>query len=101
MTNPNVTVATGALRQEATVWDEQSAALQALRSMVEGLRMTDLEAGMFIAMVHAYTRVVDVVSGRCGEGVQRTAEIGSTLRQVADVYDTEEQGNLHRMTGLY
>lgn len=101
MTNPNVAVATDALRQEATIWTDQSDTLQLIKGKVEGLRMTGLEAGMFILMVDAYTQVVDVVIGRCSEGVQRTSEIASALRQVADVYDTEEKSNVHRMTGLY
>jgi hypothetical protein len=101
VTNPNVTVATAAIRQEATTWDEQSVKLQALQAKVEGLRLSGLEAGIFGSMVRAYTQVVNVVSGRCGEGAQRTSEIASALRQVADIYDAEEEGNVHRLTGLY
>jgi uncharacterized protein YukE len=99
--SPNVSVATEALRKEAGVWEQQADTLQTLTGRVEGLRMTGLESGMFYLILDAYTQVVDVVSGRCGEGAQRTSEIATTLRHVADTYDEEEQRNLHRMTGLY
>src|SRR3954451_3782919 len=100
MTNPNVAVATGAIRHEAATWDEQSTRLQALQAKVEGLALHGVEAGIFGAMVVADGRMVTVVSGRTGAGAQRTAEVAAALRHVADVYDAEEQGNVHRITGL-
>jgi hypothetical protein len=101
MTNPNITVATDALRKEASVWERQSDTLQTLTNKVEGLRLTGLEAGMFVMILDAYTQVVDVVTGRCAEGVQQTDQISTTLRQIADTYDEEERRNMHHLTGLY
>jgi hypothetical protein len=95
-----ISVATAALRAEADVWRQQSEVLAGVAAAAEGLRMTSVEAGIFFVLVRAYTQVVDVVSGRCAEGVDRTGEIASTLRQVADVYDQEEADNVHRLTGL-
>ena len=52
-------------------------------------------------MVSAYDEVVDMVAGRCREGSQRMADIASTLRQVADVYEDEERHNEHKFRNLY
>ena len=101
MTDPNVRVATDALRREASAWERQSDTLQNLTNKVDGLRLTGLEAGMFLLILDPYTRVVDVVTGRCAEGVQQTDQISTTLRQIADTYDEEERRNMHHLTGLY
>ena len=101
MSNPNISVATGALRQEASVWDRNADTLQALVAKVESLRLSRLEAGVFQLLVDAYSKVVDVISGRCREGNQCADEIALALRRVADVYDTEEAANLHALMNLY
>jgi hypothetical protein len=101
MPNPNISAATAALRQDAGVWDRNADRLTVLIARVESLRMTDLEAGMFIMMIDAYRDVVDVISGRCREGAQSATEVAGALRQVTDVYDAEEAASLHAVLSLY
>jgi hypothetical protein len=100
-TPQQVKVATDAVRQEATVWEQQAAQLQAAATTVAGLRVTRLEAGIFQLVVEAYNDLVATVTDRCREGHDRMADIGSTLRRVADVYETEDAANAHRLKNLY
>lgn len=98
---PTIGVATAALRHEAGRWGLRSNDLQRIVHLVEGMRISRVEAGFFVALVGAYTEVIDVVSGRCREGAVRVAEIGDALRGVADVYDDEERRNVHSLMNLY
>jgi hypothetical protein len=102
MTGPTIAVATAALRTEAIVWDNQSQRLNEITVSANALRITGYDdTTLFDRVLTAYSHVVDVVTARCTEGSQRTGEIGSRLRQVATVYDTEEQANIHAKYGLY
>jgi hypothetical protein len=97
----DVQVATESLRAEATIWLHESDQLEAIAGKAEGLRMSRLEAGVFQLMVSTYDAAVDQVTARCREGRQRTTDIATTLRQVADTYDDEERRNVHRFDNLY
>ena len=99
--DPAVSVATDALRAEAEVWEQQSGTLRTAAAKAQTLRISPYEAGVLALLLRAYGQVIDVVSGRCGEGADRTTEIGAALRRVADVYDDEERNNVHRLTNLY
>ncbi|MGC9665583.1 hypothetical protein ACNTMW_03395 [Planosporangium sp. 12N6] len=104
MTSPSKTdieVAIASLRAEADIWDGQSEQIAAIVPRVEALRMTRLEAGIFQLMVSSYDQVVDLVTARCHEGAQRTTEIASTLRHVADTYEDDERRNEHAFRNLY
>ena len=93
--------ATDALRHEAGCWEQRSDDLRRVTQMVDGMRMSRLEAGLFMPLLDAYTEVIDVVSRRSSEGAERTAEVSTALRRVADVYDDEERRNLHSLMNLY
>jgi hypothetical protein len=99
--SPTIAVATAALRREGDCWERRSGDLRRVTQMVDGMRLSRLEAGLFNALLREYTEVINVVSGRCLEGVERTAEVSNALRQVADIYDDEERRNLHSLMNLY
>jgi excreted virulence factor EspC (type VII ESX diderm) len=96
-----VSVATGALRTEATVWKAQSAKLDTLSAEVDAMEFGRVEAGLFQIMVGPYNEVVRAVAARCGEGAAAMTEIAGTLTQVADVYEAEDQAGAHRIKNLY
>ncbi|MEV0051387.1 type VII secretion target [Saccharopolyspora shandongensis] len=96
-----VEVATGALRSEADIWDEQADALRLIASQVAQLRMGILESGPFFLLASAHDEVVDQVHDRCREGVDRTHGVAGTLRQVADTYEQEDEDGTHAFRNLY
>ncbi|GGL11845.1 hypothetical protein [Mangrovihabitans endophyticus] len=105
MTQPpsphQVTVATDALRTEATEWTTQSTALDDLATHVAGMEFGRLEAGLFQLMVGPYNDVIHAVSARCREGGTAMNDIAATLRHVADTYEAEDHANAHRLRNIY
>ena len=105
MSNPpssaEVTVATGILRKEASVWDDQSAKLSALSTKVASMEFGRLEAGLFQLMVGPYNEVINAVAARTREGANTMTGIGATLISVADTYDAEDKANEHRIRNIY
>ena len=99
--SPMIAVATDALRHEGGRWEQGSGHLRRVSQMVDGMRLSRLEAGLFNPLLDAYHEVINVVSGRCLEGAERTAEVSGALRRVADIYDDEERRNLHSLMNLY
>lgn len=85
-----VTVVTDALRAEADIWDEQSAAIGAVVAAVDPLRMNRLQAGLFQGVVSEYAAVCDKIEDRCIEGRARMADIATALRLNADAYDRQD-----------
>lgn len=100
-TSDQITVATTALRTEAGTWDELSIEIGKIPAKAEELRLTRIEAGLFQVIFDAYDDVVDQVIARTNEGKKQMTEIGSTLRSVADTYDSEEAAGEHRLRNLY
>jgi hypothetical protein len=96
-----VSVATKALRDEATIWDTQSKTLGEIGPKVEDLRMTRVEAGLFQVIYGEYHKAIDLVKARTEEGVKETTEVANTLRTVADTYDREDAAGEHRMRNVY
>jgi hypothetical protein len=41
------------------------------------------------------------VTARCDEGATAMTNIGTTLREVADTYDAEDQASMHRIKKVY
>jgi hypothetical protein len=99
MSDEWIGVTTDAQRDAATVWESQSDALRRAASTARGLRLTTLEAGIFAPLVAAYDRVVDVASGRCAEGAERTVGVAGALRASADAYDRREAERARRLDG--
>jgi hypothetical protein len=100
-TPEQVQVATDALRRDAGNWYAQSDRLGEVARSVDRLAWNRLEAGVFQLIVDAYADVVRLVGQRCREGAAETAEIGTTLRYVAEVYDAEDANAEHRLRSLY
>ena len=104
MTPPSkhdVEVATASLVTEGGVWLRQADQLEAISRKADGLRLSRLEAGLFQVVLSAYDAAADQLASRCREGHQRMTEIGVTLRQVAEIYQDEDDDNAHRLRGLY
>lgn len=100
-TKEQLTVATNALRTDASVWDAQSTAIGDVVPKVQDLRLSRIEAGVFQVMVRPYDDVAEELTNRCGEGKARMIEIADTLHTVADTYDAEEAKNMHALRNLY
>lgn len=100
-TGQQIQVATDALRTEAGVWEAQSTQLASIASKVGGLTFSRLEAGIFQVLVSVNDELVTTVTQRSGEGQTEMTEIASTLRTVAQTYDTEEAANEHALRNLY
>jgi hypothetical protein len=96
-----VALATDALRTEASVWDTQAHRLDGLGTQVDAMEFGRVEAGLFQIMVSPYNEVVRAVASRCAEGTAAMTEMGSTLRQVADVYEAEDQAGAHKIKDVY
>ena len=100
-TPDEVTVATNVLRQEAGIWDEQSAKLSKMSTDVAAREFGRLEAGLFQIMVGPYNEIIDAVTARTREGATAMTDIGRTLRSVADTYDAEDKASEHRIRNIY
>jgi hypothetical protein len=83
-------VHTKELRDEAGVWDRQSAELKDIAGKSEALRINRFEAGIFQVFITVYGGAVHEVITRCDEGHSCTAEIAKSLREVAAAYEHAE-----------
>jgi hypothetical protein len=100
-TAKEVKVATDALHAEAGVWNTQGDQMHTISAKVGGLPMNRLQAGIFQLVVSPYDGLVDEVAARCQEGHDRMRDIGTTLSQVADTYQAEDDSGAHRLRNLY
>ena len=96
-----IEVATGALRREARIWEDQAEEMAEIVPRAEALRLSRIEAGLFQVVFDAYGQAADQIIARSSEGRKCMADIGSTLRRVADTYDREEAANVHRTEHIY
>lgn len=100
MADQVITVALTTLRDEATIWDQQSDLLHRAAVFIGDIHLANFASGLFEPMMRASDKAAAVLSERCREGQRATTEVGTALRTVADVYEAEEQITLHRITGL-
>lgn len=98
---PDLKTVTDVLRSEAHMWDRQADTMKDLHSMIEGLRMSRLEAGMFQVLFSAYENAVDQLSARCNEGHDRMREIADALIENAKAYDNREAETTASIEGAY
>jgi hypothetical protein len=96
-----IEVATGTLRREARIWEEQAEKMAEIVPRIEALRLDRIEAGLFQVVFDTYGQAVDQIIARSREGRECMTDIGSTLRRVADTYDREEDANVHRTEHIY
>ncbi|MFE3001076.1 hypothetical protein ACFXG4_39600 [Nocardia sp. NPDC059246] len=100
-TAQQVKVATDTLRTEAGVWDQESGELQKIVDKLPDMHYNRTEAGIFQMMVSPMDDLVNTVSDRCKEGVQRFHDVGTGLRTAATTYDAEEANNTHQFKNLW
>lgn len=96
-----VDVVTRALRHEAETWDEQSATIGRAADAADALRLTGLQAGIFVLMRDAYEGAVDQVAARAREGVPAMADIAGALRANAGAYERGDEDVAQHVTGAY
>jgi len=96
-----VAVVTAALRNEATTWGDQAAAIGQVGDNAEGLRLNYLTAGIFAPIVADYEAAVDQISQRCAEGREQMSAIDSALRRNADAYDLRDEDVAAHVEGAY
>lgn len=101
MANPDIDVVTGKLRSEARMWEQQAKKLSGVHHTVEGLRLTQVEAGLFQVVFNAYMKAIDEVSQRAREGQGRMDDIAEVLRKNARAYDEGEDEVTHSIDGAY
>jgi hypothetical protein len=91
-------VATSELREEASLWREQSARWLDIGNAVDGMRFDEQTGGIFTPVfVPAYHLVVDMVVARCAEAHDRLREVEFALEQIAASYEEEEARNSARV----
>ncbi|MBW6438210.1 hypothetical protein KZ829_31225 [Actinoplanes hulinensis] len=97
----DVSLATEALRSEASVWAAQGGRLAELGAQVEAMEFGRVEAGLFQIMVSPYNEVVRAMAARCMEGRDAMTDMAGTLRRAADVYESEDRAGAHRIKDVY
>ncbi|WP_433726059.1 hypothetical protein ACQP0C_32090 [Nocardia sp. CA-129566] len=94
-------VATGSLRSDAGLWDSKSTTMQELKTKIETLTFTRLEAGLFQVIVNANDELVADLASRSGEASQRFTEVANVLRVCADTYEAEDAAGKHRIDNVW
>jgi hypothetical protein len=100
-TPDEVHIACEALRSEAVQWDGQGEKLRIMSATAAEFEFNRVEAGLFQVMVGAYNDVINAVSARSGEGATAMAEVATTLRSAADIYEAEDRAGEHRIRNAY
>lgn len=90
MTDPNFTVVPEALRDEATVWEEQADVLGDARSAATPLELNGWQAGLFFLMVGDYMDVVSQIETLTSAGRTEFDAIGEALRTNATNYEASD-----------
>lgn len=94
-------VATESLRNDADVWDGKSTTMSDLKTKIETLTFTHLEAGLFFTITSANDKLVTDLSSRAGEASQRFTEVANVLRVCADTYEAEDAAGKHRIDNVW
>ncbi|WP_171168528.1 hypothetical protein [Streptomyces sp. I05A-00742] len=101
MGDPDLKVITDGIRTDARMWDAQSGTLGGIRNAVDGLRLSQLEAGLFAVFVIAYTDAINQISSRVGEGRDRTKEVADALVKNAKAYENHEAETTKSIENAY
>ncbi|WP_236121433.1 type VII secretion target [Cellulomonas palmilytica] len=94
-------VVLGALRREATTWDEQAAAVRLVADAAGRLSLSTLESGVFALMHGAHADAVEHVVGRCREGGEAMADVATALRTTADAYERRDAAVAELVAGTF
>lgn len=104
MTEPTgdmVRVAVEHLRTAASAWHRAGDRLGEGVQKAEGVKTSQVEFGIFQIPWDAYMATAEYVQNRLREGAVEMHIVGDTLKNNADIYEREEQENLHRLNGMY
>ncbi|GGN73816.1 type VII secretion target [Nocardia rhizosphaerihabitans] len=94
-------VATGSLRNDATVWDGKSTTMSEIQAKIQTLTFTHIEAGLFFTITSANDKLVTDLTGRSGEAAQRFTEVANVLRVCADTYEAEDNAGKHNLDSIW
>ncbi|MGY4098447.1 hypothetical protein ACW2Q0_02605 [Nocardia sp. R16R-3T] len=94
-------VATGSLRTDAGVWEGKSTTMSDIKTKIQKLTFTHLEAGLFQVIVSANDKLVTDLSSRSDEASQRFTEVANVLRFCADTYEAEDAAGKHRIDNIW
>lgn len=96
-----VEVVVAALRQEATMWDEQARTLGTIARASGPLGLTGLQAGIFARMADASRDAAQQVAARCAEGQGAMHAVADALRASATAYDERDAAVADHVAGTY
>jgi hypothetical protein len=89
--------------EDAKRWDDNARVLgQAARS-ADALEIDALAFGpaAWLGVPEQYRLVQRMITDRLAEGERRLAEVAEALRTARDVYQREEDANVHRIKGIW
>ncbi|MFB8276275.1 hypothetical protein [Nocardia colli] len=94
-------VATDSLRNDAVLWEGKSTEMLNVKSKIETLTFTHIEAGLFFTITNANDKLVNDLSGRASEASQRFIDVAGVLRTCADTYEAEDAAGKHRIDNVW
>ncbi|MEU0871516.1 hypothetical protein [Nocardia brasiliensis] len=94
-------VATDSLRHDAGRWEGKAIDMSGVKTKIETLTFTHLEAGLFFTITSANDKLVKDLSSRAGEASQRFSEVAGVLRTCADTYESEDAAGKHRIDNVW
>ncbi|CAN5234236.1 hypothetical protein BH11ACT3_BH11ACT3_25280 [soil metagenome] len=90
MSIPNFTAVPAALRNEASVWEDQSGAMTAVHSAAVPLELNGWQAGIWFLMVDDYMDVVNQIEALTSAGAAELQNIATGLRANATAYEASD-----------
>ncbi len=85
-TNEEMRIASGALKKEATKWDNEAPTLSSISATLAALGVTRVEAGLFQIMFGPYEQCRNTVEDRAKEGATEFATMADTLTSLSKTY---------------
>ena len=88
---PDLEVCVAAIRDDATLWDEQAGVATTVANSAEGLRLGLVDAGIFLTIIDSNNQVCDSVRDWCNGANTEMTNIADALRENARAYEENEQ----------
>ncbi|MBV9846957.1 MAG: hypothetical protein JOZ47_18110 [Kutzneria sp.] len=99
-----VSVALEALRSDAGIWDKAADDLHTVTSAISGLTLRP-EALSVWAVEQGVDRTYGDARGKLeeilGQAADDFGQIAKALRTAADIYEREDEQNMHKLKGVY
>ena len=99
-----VKAAIGALRKDASTWDEGAAELRDAAGAAGQLQLSALHFSYLadqLGLTETYQQLQIRLYRLLNEGADNLNELAAALRAAADGYEQDEANTVHRMTGIY